>query len=76
MKLKKLWYLQHIISTGSFAAAARETGVSQPAITQAMQTLENEWGIPLFEKLGRQKLPTRAALAIAQQAADLHGQLE
>lgn len=76
MHFRQLWYLQLIIAKGGFAAAAKEAGVSQPAITQAMQTLERAWQVVLFEKVGRQKQPTSIALAIAQQAADLHGQLE
>ena len=76
MHFRQLWYLQLIIAKGGFAAAAKEAGVSQPAISQAMQALEREWNVPLFEKVGRQKQPTSIALAIAQQAADLHGQLE
>lgn len=76
MNFRQLWYLQLIIAKGGFAPAAKEAGVSQPAITQAMQALEREWEVPLFEKVGRQKQPTSIALAMAQQAADLHGQLE
>ncbi len=76
MYLKQLWYLNLVVSKGSFLGAAREAGVSQPAITQAMQALEREWGIPLFEKVGRKKVPTPAALMAAQRAGDLHARLE
>lgn len=75
MLLRQLEYLQLVVSKGSFGAAAKAAGVSQPAITLAMQRLEQEWGIALFEKVGRQKLPTRAALVAVQRAADLHGKL-
>ena len=75
MHLRQLRYLRLVIAKGSFAAAAREAGVTQPAITLAMQALEREWGIALFRKVGRQKLPTRAALLAAQSAADLDGRL-
>lgn len=76
MYLKQLWYLNLVVSKGSFLGAAREAGVSQPAITQAMQALEREWGIALFEKVGRKKVPTHAALMAAQRAVDLHARLE
>ncbi len=75
MYLKHLWYLHLVVSEGGFAPAARAAGVSQPAITMAMQALEQEWGTPLFEKVGRQKQPTKAALAAARRAADLQGRI-
>jgi LysR family transcriptional regulator of abg operon len=75
MNISHLRYLQLIVQTGSFAGAAHEAGVSQPAITQAMQALERECGVVLFEKVGRQKLPTRAALGFTQQAAELQRHL-
>ena len=76
MHLKQLTYLRLVVEHGGFAAAARAAGVSQPAITLAMQTLEREWGVPLFEKAGRQKLPTRIALQAAQRASDLQSTLD
>lgn len=76
MRLRQLRYLQLVIEKGSFAQAAEAAGVSQPAITMAMQGLEREWGVALFEKVGRQKVPTRAALSAAQRAADLHDRLD
>ncbi len=76
MNFRQLWYLQLIISKGSFAGAAKEAGVSQPAITQAMQAMEKAWGVPMFKKVGREKRPTDAAIAMAQQASELHSRLE
>ena len=76
MHLKQLTYLRLVVEHGGFAAAARAAGVSQPAITLAMQALEREWGVPLFEKAGRQKLPTRVAVQAAQRAADLQSTLD
>ncbi len=76
MHLRQLKYLRLVVEKGSFALAAKEAGVSQPAITMAMQSLEREWDVVLFEKSGRQKVPTEAALSAAKRAADLHGQLE
>lgn len=76
MNLKALTYLHHVVATGSFAGAAQQAGVSQPAITQAMQALEKELGVPLFEKVGRSKRATPAALGLAQQVERLHRQVE
>ncbi len=70
MHFKALLYLRAVIDSGSFAGAARRMGVSQPAITMALQGLERDWGITLFEKVGRQKQPTRVALLAAERAAE------
>lgn len=75
MYLKWLQYLQAIIDTGSFAAAARLVGVSQPAITMAMQGLERSCGVALFVKVGRKKLPTPAAMLAAQRTVELQGRI-
>src|SRR5690554_6687927 len=57
MHLRQLRYLRLILEHGSFAAAARAAGISQSAISQAMQALEREWGFTLFERHGRRKPP-------------------
>lgn len=76
MNIRHLHYLQLILSEGSFAAAAIKAGISQPAVTQAMQSLEAQCGAPLFEKHGRSKRPTRMALALARQGAQIQEQLD
>lgn len=76
MNYRHLWYLQLVITKGSFAAAAREAGISQPAVTQAMQAMEKEWGLVLFEKSGRHKRPTATALALAQHSIDMQAKLK
>lgn len=66
MNVNALKYLRLVIEHHGFAEAARAAQVSQPAITQAMRTLERELDLVLFEKQGRQKMPTNAARALAQ----------
>lgn len=76
MNVQQLRYLQSIVVTGSFGAAAKACQVSQSAITQAMQALEREWGCALFERSGRQKLPTPAAQSAVQQMGRLVNPLD
>ncbi|WP_298234357.1 LysR family transcriptional regulator, partial [uncultured Azohydromonas sp.] len=71
MYLKHLQYLELVVQHGSQSAAARAAGVSQSAIAQAMQALERHWGCVLFERAGRRKRPTPAALEAARRAAEL-----
>lgn len=76
MHSRQLLYLRLVISTGSYGAAAQAAGVSQPAITQAMQSLEAECGYRLFHKSGRRRVPNSAALSLARQAEALQQHLD
>ncbi|MFT4171095.1 MAG: LysR substrate-binding domain-containing protein [Rhodocyclaceae bacterium] len=44
-----------IVDEGGFAAAGAFLGYSQSAITQQMQRLESQLGVPLFQREGRSK---------------------
>lgn len=48
-----------IVRTGSFIQAARTLGFAQPTVTMHIQTLENELGVKLFERLGRRVTMTQ-----------------
>ncbi|WP_420227230.1 LysR family transcriptional regulator [Pigmentiphaga litoralis] len=74
--LRPLRYLQLVVAHGSFRAAGLAAGISQPAISQAMQRLEREWCIPLFEKEGRRKRPTAQALRVLDRLAEIGNALE
>lgn len=76
LHIKRLWYLGLVVSQGSFAAAARAAGVSQPAISAALGALESELGQPLFEKAGRHKRPTPFARTVAAQVSELMARFE
>lgn len=45
---KKLRALLAVVRTGSFSRAAEEIGYTQSGMTQMMNSLENEFGCPLF----------------------------
>lgn len=65
MNQRHLDLLRLVVANGSFAAAAELAGISPPAVSQAMSALELEWEVVLFERRGRRKLPTAAALRAA-----------
>lgn len=50
MTLNQLTYFQKIAQLEHFRLAANELNISQPSLSRSMDTLENELGIPLFEK--------------------------
>lgn len=51
--LKQLKYFQSVVRCGSFSKAADECFISQSAISQQMQALEKEVGVPLLRREGR-----------------------
>jgi len=50
MTLKQLEYLVRIVECNSITAAARELSVSQPGITKAVMSLEEEYGLRIFDR--------------------------
>ncbi|WP_274563994.1 LysR family transcriptional regulator [Streptomyces spiramyceticus] len=58
-----------VVKTGSYSAAARALGYTQPAITQQMKALERDVGTPLFTRIGRGMRLTEAGEALSRHAA-------
>ncbi|HEV8467963.1 MAG TPA: LysR family transcriptional regulator [Candidatus Limnocylindria bacterium] len=76
MELRQLAYLEAVIDTGTFAAAAEREHVAQPALWLQVRALEREWGVPLFVRVGRRVRPTPAALALRHRIRVLTGDAE
>ena len=55
------------IEEGSLSAAARALKLTQPTLGRQVASLEEELGVVLFERSGRQLIPTPAAREIADQ---------
>jgi DNA-binding transcriptional LysR family regulator len=53
MDLNKLRYFQQIARMKSFTRAATELHVAQPALSKQMAKLEKEFGVKLFNRIGR-----------------------
>lgn len=58
-------------STGSFSAAGRELGCTQPAVSQQMKALEASVGTPLLVRTGREMRLTQAGEALVRHAAGI-----
>jgi molybdate transport repressor ModE-like protein len=58
MDLRHLRTLAEIADRGSFSAAAEALGISQPAVSQQVRTLERELGEPLIDRRGRRVVLT------------------
>lgn len=57
-----------VVKSGSYSAAARALGYTQPAITQQMKALERDVGSPLFSRAGRGLRLTEAGETLARHA--------
>ena len=61
LNLRHLRMLAVIAETGSLSAAAKATGISQPALTQAVAKLETSFGTALFNRTPGGVRPTPGA---------------
>ncbi|MGZ4431629.1 MAG: LysR family transcriptional regulator, partial [Gaiellales bacterium] len=53
MDLRQLQTLAAVAERGSFSAAAESLGVTQPAVSQQIRTLERDLGAVLIDRSGR-----------------------
>lgn len=61
MTLRQLEILRAIIRYRTTVEAARQLGISQPAISNAVKTMEAQAGFPLFERINNRLFATREA---------------
>src|SRR5438128_732042 len=73
MDLGRLRVFQAVAQEGSFSRAARSLFLSQPAVTQHIQALEAELGVPLFDRFGRRIALTPAGNVLAQYVPQIMG---
>ncbi len=63
--------LRAVAASGSFSAAGRELGCTQPAVSQQMKALEASVGTPLLIRSGREMRLTQAGEALVRHAAGI-----
>ncbi|MFD3732274.1 LysR family transcriptional regulator [Streptomyces sp. NPDC058632] len=69
IEARHLRVLRAVAATGSFSAAARELGCTQPAVSQQMKALEASVGTPLLVRTGREMRMTQAGDALVRHAS-------
>ncbi|PGH48642.1 LysR family transcriptional regulator [Streptomyces sp. Ru87] len=69
IEARHLRVLRAVAACGSFSAAARELGCTQPAVSQQMRALEQSAGTPLLLRSGRDTRLTQAGEALLRHAA-------
>src|SRR5687768_341201 len=75
MRLTQLDHFLAVVESGSVRNAARSVGLSQPALTKSIRTLEAELEIQLMRRSTRGIIPTPAGLAFAARARAVNAEL-
>jgi DNA-binding transcriptional LysR family regulator len=76
MDIATLRTFVEVMQLGSFAAVARTHNVVSSSISRAIDSLEAQLGVRLFQRTTRRLAPTEAAVAYYEQIEPLIGQLE
>ncbi|MFI2430392.1 LysR family transcriptional regulator [Streptomyces sp. NPDC018693] len=71
IEARHLRVLRAVAATGSFSAAGRELGCTQPAVSQQMKALESSVGTPLLVRSGREMRLTQAGEALVRHATGI-----
>ncbi|MCB2225337.1 MAG: LysR family transcriptional regulator [Desulfarculaceae bacterium] len=71
MDLRRLQVFAKVYERRSFSRAAEEVFLSQPTVSGHIKSLEEELGVQLFDRLGREILPTKAAELLYDHARDI-----
>lgn len=71
MELRQVEYVVAVSEHGTFTRAAASIPVSQPALSQGIQSLERELGVELFSRIGRSVRLTTAGRAFLEPARQL-----
>ncbi|WP_328609143.1 LysR family transcriptional regulator [Amycolatopsis sp. NBC_00345] len=76
MDFRQLKALVTVVEVGSVTRAAELLHLVQPAVTRQIKTLEQELGVPLFERTRQGMQPTEAGLTLAGRARRALAELE
>ena len=68
MRLQSIEQFIAVADAGSIRGAARQLSMSQPALSRALQQLEEELGVQLMDRSGRGVTPTAAGSAFLSRA--------
>lgn len=71
MELKNLRTFQAVVDRGSYQKAAEALGYTQSTVTVQIQQLEQELGVPLFQRVGRRMVLTQAGKQALAQIREL-----
>jgi LysR family hydrogen peroxide-inducible transcriptional activator len=76
MEFYQLRYFLAVAETGNFTKAAQRSFISQPSLSQQILNLEEEFGQPLFHRLGRKAVLTDAGKTLMEGARRILGDVD
>ncbi len=76
MELRQLEYFMVICEELHFSRAAEKIMVSQPNLSQQIKLLENELGVPLFNRIGKRITITEAGYLLYEQSKHIFSHLK
>lgn len=76
MELKQLEYFLTICEEMHFTKASERLGISQPTLSHQIKALENELGVPLFDRIGKKIRITEAGLILQEQCHEIFSNLK
>ena len=65
-RLRQLEAFRAVMQSGSVSRAAQRMLLTQPAVTKLLRSLEDETGLPLFDRSRRHLQPTPEAVKLAE----------
>lgn len=71
MTLRHLRIFTEVYDAQNVTQASQNLHITQPAVTRAVQELEQHYGVPLFERIRRRLSPTQAGQRLYSQAIHL-----
>jgi DNA-binding transcriptional LysR family regulator len=76
VKLRQLHYFLAVVDLGSLRRAAKELGISEPALSKSVQQLEALLGVPLLDRAPRGMKPTVYGESLIAHARIVRSELE
>ena len=76
MEIRQLEYFMTLYRELHFTRAAEKLNISQPTLSQQIKVLENELGVPLFDRLGKKIAITHAGEILYEQCMHIFQALE
>lgn len=76
MEFRQLQYFLMLCNELHFSEAAYKLGISQPTLSQQIRVLEDEVGVPLFDRIGKKTVKTEAGAILEHHALQIVQHLE
>lgn len=76
MEFRQLQYFLMLCNELHFSEAAYKLGISQPTLSQQIRVLEDEVGVPLFDRIEKKTVKTEAGAILEHHALQIVQHLE